>query len=241
MHTAHPNKPQEEGPRHNMLLVGGKSIFLSHLPMFMVPHNRQFILEAGFRNGANGVDEIYFKDRQKHPNTRIYTLQPEVLDLEQLLAPGFDVSMPRSFNGTAFRGHLERGGVSIGALTDIQVNVKRIIYSQQFGPGLSKSDHLEYVLFGKDQEFFLAHVIAAPPDFDQIISVKIDDPPTPDEFARGVRVSLLDRRNAASERIKEGERVQAQGHAGGAHQFLDLQIQAGVEFYIEEGDLSSQM
>jgi len=35
------------------------------------------------------------------------------------------------------------------------------------------------------------------------------------------------------------ESVQGQGHATGAHQFLALQIKAGVEFYFEEGDLLS--
>jgi len=150
-------------------------------------------------------------------------------------------SAQRSFRGTVFRGHLERGGTRIEGLTDTQINIKKIIYSQQFGPGLDKSDHLEYILFGNGPELFLAHVIAAPPDFDQILSVKIDNAPTPDEIAAGVRVQVLGRRNSASERIKAGESITAQGHVTGAHQFLDLQIQAGVEFYLEEGDLASQM
>ena len=80
----------------------------------------------------------------------------------------------------------------MSALTDIAVDIKNVVYSQVFGAGLDKSDHLEYILFGHAPEFFLAHVIAAPPDFDQVLSVKIDNPPAPDELARGVRVSLLE-------------------------------------------------
>lgn len=241
MHPTHPNKPQPDGPRHNMLVVGGTNIYLSHLPMFMAPHNLQLILEATFMAKHSTVDEIYFKDRRSHPKTRIYTLTPEVLEVESLFAPDLHAPPRRAFAGTVFRGHLERGGQAIGALTNIQVNIKNVVYAQSFGPALNKSDHLEYILFGKGQEFFLAHVIAAPPDFDQVISVKIANVPTPDEMARGVRVSLLDRSNSSSNRIKEGEKLQAQGHAAGAHQFLDLQIQAGEEFYLEEGDLASQM
>ena len=234
MHPGHHDKPKQDGPRHNMLLVGETGVFLSHLPMFMAPHNVQLILEATFNNGGGKVNDVYFQDRRKNSDTRIYTLEPEVLPLESLFKP-------RAFAGTVFRGHLERGGRPINALTDIQVDVKRVVYSQVFGQGLDKSDQLEYILFGNAPEFFLAHVIAAPPDFDQVLSVAIEDPPAPDDLARGVRVSFPERSNSAAERIKEGEKLEARGHATGAHQFLSLNIQAGVEFYLEEGELSSQM
>jgi hypothetical protein len=241
MNHSHGHEPPKEGPRHNMLVVGDKAIFLSHLPMFMAPHNLQFILEATLASKENGADKTYFADRQSHPDTRVYTLEPEVLDLDRLLAPDSGNSQPRSFKGTVFRGHLERGGLRIKDLTDIQVNVENIIYSQRFDPGLDKSEHLEYILFGKGQDLFLAHVIAAPPDFDQILSVQIDTPPTQDEITRGVRVSFLERRNISPQRVKEGDTIQGRGHVTGAHQFLNLQFQAGVEFYFEEGELSSQM
>jgi len=231
-------KHKKEAPRHNMLVVGEKSIFLSHLPMFMAPHNLQFILDVALAKDKN---DIYFKDRQSHRDTRIYTLQPEVLQLKKLLAPAGDKSAQRSFKGTVFRGHLERGGTRIEGLSNIPVNVKNIVYSQQFGPGLDKSDQLEYILFGNSPELFLAHVIAAPPDFDQILSVRIENGPAADEIARGVRVQIPGRRNSASQRLKEGEITQGQGHVAGAHQFLDLRLQAGVEFYLEEKELAAAM
>ena len=78
-HTGSPHGPGGEASDppagHGMAVVGDKAIFLSHLPMFMVPHNRQFILEAGFRNGSNGVDDIYLKDNQLQlPGARINEL-----------------------------------------------------------------------------------------------------------------------------------------------------------------------
>jgi len=238
MNHSHDNKHKKDEPRHNMLVVGEKSIFLSHLPMFMVPHNLQFLLDVAFTNAHN---DTYFKDRQSHQDTKIYTLEPQVLQLKRLLAPATNKTAQRSFKGTVFRGHLERGGTRIEGLENIQVNIRHIIYSQQFGPGLDKSDHLEYILFGNGPELFLAHVIASPPDFDQILSVKIDNAPTPDEITRGVRVAILERRNSSSQRIREGETIQAQGHVTGAHEFIQLHVQAGVEFYLEEGELASQM
>jgi co-chaperonin GroES (HSP10) len=77
------------------------------------------------------------------------------------------------------------------------------------------------------------------PDFDQILSVKIDNPPSEEELSRGVSVVIPDRANSASRRIKEKVKVVGQGHVTEAHQFLQLQIQADVELYFEEGELSS--
>lgn len=226
-------------PPHNMMVVGERSVFLSHLPMFMSPHNFQVILEATFTSGGRNVQDIYTKDRQSNRQTKMYTLRPEEsFKLPSLFTP--DPPSRNSFKGTIFRGHLEREGKKkIAGLTNIDVNVKRVIYAQQLGRGLDKSDKLEYILFGNGQELFLAHVIATPPDFDQILSVKISNAPSDEELKHFDRVVTLDRENSASSRIKEGEKVVVQGHVTGAHQFLQLQIQADVEFYFEEGELSS--
>jgi hypothetical protein len=229
---------EPEQPPHNMMVVGEKSVFLSHLPMFMSPHNFQVVLEATFTSGGKNVQEIYTGDRQSHRQTKMYTLRPE----ESFKLPSLFTPNPpsrNSFKGTILRGHLERGGEEIEGLIQIDVNVKRIVYAQKLGRGLDKSDKLTYILFGEGQELFLAHVIAKAPDFDQILSVKIDNPPADEELSRGVRVVFQDRENSASRRLKEGEKVLGQGHVTGAHQFLQLQIQAGVEFYFEEGELSS--
>ena len=235
----HPVHPEPEGPTHNMLVVGGKSIFLSHFPMFMAPHNFQVILEATFANNGKAVDEIYFKDRHSHPGTKMYSLQPEAMKLASLFPSGIHQTPRRSFKGTIFRGHLERGGQAIPGLTNIDVNVKRIIYAEKLGPGLDKPGKLTYRLFGNQDEFFLAHLIGAPPDFDQILSVAIKNPPNAEDVQRGVSVVMLDRANSAPQRIKENEDVQGQGHATGAHQFLALQMKTGIEFYFEEGELLS--
>jgi len=237
MNDHHMHHEQEEPP-HNMMVVGEKSVFLSHLPMFMSPHNFQVILEATFTSGGKSVQEVYTKDRQSNRQTKMYTLEPQ----ESFKLPSLFTPRPpsrSSFKGTVLRGHLERGGEEIAGLANIDVNVKRIVYAQELGQGFNKSDKLSYILFGGGQELFLAHVIAQPPDFDQILSVKIDNPPSDEELSRGVRVTILDRENSASRRIKEKEKIVGQGHVTGAHQFLQLQIQANVEFYFEEGELSS--
>ena len=237
MNDQHMHHEHEEPP-HNMMVVGEKSIFLSHLPMFMSPHNFQVILEATFTSGGKNIQEIYTRDRQSHRETKMYTLMPE----ESFKLPSLFTPIPpsrSSFKGTILRGHLERGGEKIEGLTNIDVNVKRVVYAQKLGRDLVKPDELSYILFGNGQELFLAHVIARPPDFDQILSVKISNAPSDEELKHFDRVVILDRDNSATLRIKEKEQVVGQGHVTGAHQFLQLQIQADVEFYFEEGELSS--
>ncbi len=201
-------------------------------------HRYQVVLEATFTKNGNNLDDLYARDRKSNPRTKMYTLNPEDFVLSALFTPDPQHPALSSFKGTVFRGHLERGGQPIDALKDVIVNVKKVVHARKFDPSDEKPRNLEYFLFGKGQELFLAHLVTKPPDFDQILSVKIGDPPfTDEELDRGVRIVILDRKNSPSQRIKEKEKVTGQGHITGAHQFLQLQIQAGVEFYFEEGEL----
>lgn len=224
---------------HRMMIVGEKSVYLSHLPMFMSPHNFQVILEATFTNKGKSVQEIYTRDRQSHAQTKMYTLDPkEDFKLPSLFTP--DPPPRKTFKATVVRGHVERGGHAIEGLTNIDVTVKRVIFAATLSRGAEKPDKLNYILFGAGGELFLAHVVTAPPDFDQIISVKCDNLPPEDEMLRGVRVVILDRANTAAHRIKEQEKLTGQGHVTGAHQFLDLHLEAKTEFYFEESELAAR-
>ena len=104
----------------------------------------------------------------------MYTLKPKPIKPVSVFGLDFKPTS-RSFTGTVFRGHLERGGQIIDALRDVDVTVKRVVYSRKFDlKQLQKWEELDYILFGSGQELFLAHLISAPPDFDQILSIKID-------------------------------------------------------------------
>ena len=126
----------------------------------------------------------------------------------------------------------------IKGLKDIVVTVKQVMHAQKFEPADDKPEELTYFLFGKGMELFLAHSIIKPPDFDQIVSVKIPDNHfTEDELRRGVSAVFQDRKNTASQRLKEKQQAGGQFHVSGAHQFLKLQVQSGTEWYFEEGEL----
>src|SRR6185295_18278526 len=137
----------------------------------------QVILEATFTDGERNLTDVYFKDRTKNPTVKMYTLNPKTFVLSHLDPKGTAL---KKFRGSALvRGHLERGGKSFigdfenhpeGAAFD--VNVMNVVHFHEFDPEQAKPSKLEYLLFGKSSELFLAHLITKPNDFDQIISIK---------------------------------------------------------------------
>src|SRR3954469_18010054 len=94
----HHTHQETQEPPHNMMVVGEKSVFLSHLPMFMSPHNFQVILEATFTSEGRSVQEIYARDRQSHRQTKMYSLRPE----ERFKLPSLFTPNPPS--RTSFKG-----------------------------------------------------------------------------------------------------------------------------------------
>ncbi|HEX8774779.1 MAG TPA: hypothetical protein VF735_14500 [Pyrinomonadaceae bacterium] len=233
--------PDEAEPPHNMMVVGQKGVYLSHLPMFMSPHNFQVILEAELTQGGKSVQDIYVRDRQNNPNVKMYTLEPQdAFKLPSLFTP--TPPARASFRAKLMRGHLERGGTEVSGLTRLEVKIKRVIYAEELDGTRTKPDKLTYILFGRPDELFMAHLIAAPPpDFDQIISVKVGGHKlTEQELKGGVEVVFTERPNTVAGRFREKERSKARGHVTGAHQFLNLEVEGLTEFYFEEGELISE-
>ena len=221
---------------HNMLVIGERTVYLSHLPMFQekgqppMPHRFQAILEATLAK-----QEDYAKDRQAHPATTIYTLNPEKFVLADLVSQG----RPRqSFKAnTVFRGHLERDG-SDPILQDVVVTVTRVIHFRELDPKAKKPRQLEYLLFGKGGELFLAHRIVGPPDFDQVLSVKAVEPAlTDEELARGVTVVFPGTRNTATGRLGVKKAAGEATLAGSPAVHKKIQVDVGRELYFEEGEL----
>src|SRR5947207_14080138 len=101
---------QEKKPAiglHGMLIVGEETIYVSHLPMWMTPHNFQVILEVTFR-GPDQPQARYVEDR-KTTGTRLYTLNPlKQWDIRGL-APAGPQRLPSraSFQATIWRNHFE--------------------------------------------------------------------------------------------------------------------------------------
>jgi hypothetical protein len=228
---------------HNQMVVGEQTLYLSHLPMFMFDpdrhgHNFQVILEVALRTPED-AQATYADDRRSHPDVRMYTMCPAPFAMVEL-----DPEAPTrtTLLGDIFRGHLERGGEPI--IRHATAEVADIVYFHEFEPDAESLDQLEYLLFGKGPDVFLAHIITRPPDFDQILGVTVGNGTLATaDLARGIRIQIPDRANTVQARIRAGESVVAQAVRPGTEdgQPLEIQLEAGTEFYFEEGELRLPM
>jgi hypothetical protein len=231
----------EDGPGlHGMLIVGEQTVFLSHLPTFESPHDYQVLLEAAFAKPGSDPQADYFNDRKgKGKSTKIYTLEPDPFVLPRLAA-----AMPeRSFKANVYRGHFEKfpsqrakEGAQIAQNADVKVT--RVIHFRKYDLTAAKPARLEYLLFGKGTELFLAHLITKPPDFDQILAVKITGHEfTNEELAKGVAVVFPGTTNAAASRLKEKQRLTGEMKVDNVPAPKKIQVEVNREFYFEEGEL----
>ena len=238
----------EDAPnQHNMLVFGERTIYLSHLPMFdgldepktgfSSPHRFQVILEATFEVNGKDAGDLYRKDRQAHPATRIYTLEPEPFVLTRLFSPA---NRPQvgSFKAKVFRGHLEQGGKPVPGLEEASVHVSRVVHARQFDPRARKPTTLEYIVFGKGDELFMAHAIVGPPDFDQVLAVKLAGRQLDaKDLGAPLRLVIPDRKNVAGQRVREKQRVKASLVRSAPDPASSVEVTAGTQYYFEEGEL----
>jgi hypothetical protein len=258
-----PLPPQDLPGTHNMLVVGEQTTYLSHLPMFdslnrgrtdfVSPHRYQVILEATFNDGDKKLTEVYTADRVAHASEKMYSINPALFVLPDLDPNGKAL---KSFRGnTIFRGHLERQNTPIIGFMDsrsdpprsgvFDVNVTRVVHFHKFTPGAAKPAQLQYILFGKGPEIFLAHFIAQPPDFDQVIAVQVNGQQFTDEqLAGGIRVSFAGKPNTGKTRLREAEKASGMfqlavtdGKPLAGSNAKPLEVEVVKEFYFEEGEL----
>src|SRR3954471_4552436 len=234
-------QPRPEDPKatHNMLVVGEKTVYLSHLPMFqdpedreIMPHRYQAIFEVTFDQ-----QDKYVKDHQAAGAPKFYTLGPkEQFVLSELATPGPDAKTPRSFTAKVLRGHLEKPSPDgKGAiLRDVQVHVTRVVHFREFDPKATRPTRLEYLLFGKGGALFLAHLIVAPPDFDQLLAVKVTGHEFSDEeLAKGVQIAFAGTANTPAGRLRAKQKAPGEMTSGGTK----LQIEVNGEIFFEQGEL----
>ena len=236
---------QSQPAVHNMIILGTKTIYLYHPPMFSFPgfdspRRYQVILEVTLTD-----QEKYSNDRAVHKDHKTYTFNTERFVLTELKAGS-------AFKGTIFRGHLEKKGaqpISEG----VTANVKRVVYSQEFKLLAKRSSKLEYILFGREWEAFMAHLISGPPDFDQILAVRVLDDMLnkelgQDKLDKGIRIAFPRITNSVSRRIKSNSRVtgtmpmriemrELQDRVILMEESRSIEVIAEAEIFFEEGEL----
>ena len=234
-HTHTPGGDRPAG--HGMVVVGTETVYLSHLPMFMKPHDFQVVLQASF---GDEHQQAYVEDRTAHPRSLVYTLAPAPFVLPDILppAPGTPPRL-RTFRGDLFRGHFEQPGPGTDQIAaDVEVTVDAVVLGHRFDPVAPAPAALAYLLFGAGAgaERWLAHVITGPPDFDQLVSVTIPDGAfTEDALAAGIPLTVPGRKNLAAERVGPdggGAAVTASATVDG--KAVPVELRPQVEFYFND-------
>ena len=123
-------------------------------------------------------------------------------------------------------------------IRDGTVTVTRVVYARELEPDAERSDALRYILFGNDDEFYLAHQITQAPDFDQILSVDVGGHSfAEDDLVAGVIVTIPDRDNTGVDRLRAAETVAATAAVGDGNEALDVTIEVSAEPYFEDSEL----
>jgi hypothetical protein len=230
---------------HGMLVAGGQrtgdslrsGVYASHLPMFMPPHDFQVIM------AVTGPAAARYGDFVAHfGSSDIYTFRPEPFSITEL-DPSIGGLALTSLRGSLFRGHYERGGSEIA--NDISFEVEQVICFQHLSADAAPDagGQLRYLCFGARDAAFLAHLITAPPDFDQILNVEISSlTGVPDEDLRaGLIITVPDRANNVTDRLKETETFCGEVQGGRARPTGSIELKVAQEYYLETGDLASAM
>ena len=160
---------------HGMLVVGSDRIYLSHLPMYVIPHRFQGIWEVTF--GEEGDQKYRTHHQQKgQAEKQMYTLAPKELFALRALE-----DTKSSFRADVFVGHFEREGHE-KLLTNVKVTIKNPVFWQELSSSHAPPQFVEYIVFGgattnqktddiNSDELYVAHRLTSPPNYDQILRI----------------------------------------------------------------------
>lgn len=232
---------------HGMLVIGDKVIYISHLPMFTVPHRFQAIWEITF--GAEG-DETYRNSRGRGSNDKsIYTINPT----EKFALKELDQGK-KSFRADVYVGHFERAGHTV-LLENVEVKLLRQIHFHQLEVGVSRPEEF-YVLFGQtadsvgkssdNAELYLAHGISVAPSYDQVLRIcHLVAPQAPVSrsgrplLEQGARIVLSDRKDTDILQVGETAEgvIQVMGPEASIRHKGPVKFEVCSEYYLEQQEL----
>lgn len=236
-HAAHGGQPHDPPGGHGVIVFGDETLYFSHLAMFMPAHGHQVVMEVDL---PDEVLKAYRKARTKHPQSTFYSLSPVPYVLTDLFPPAPDrPARLTSIVGTLFRDQFELLAddevESHLVARDVTATVTNVIVKRKLVPLRKRPARLEYVLFGKEGDLYLAHVLNRPPDFDQIIAVEAAGRPLPaGDLARGVPLGVPGTKDTAEQRLRAGSATTGEMRVAGKKQAVPLVL--GAEVYFSDRD-----
>jgi hypothetical protein len=216
---------------HGQLLLGQRISY--HLPVFMTdpwahPHNFQVVLELALPAEAEAAIAA---DQAAHPD-RIYTAVPPAFSQTSLVidVPGHP---PKDSFGEldVFRNHFERSDRV--EIVRAPARIVRVLHFRELAPDLPKPTALAYVMFGSGDGLFLAHLLSAPPDFDQVLKVEVDGSSAEMDMTAGWSLDFPTRSNKVEDRLKGGEQISCSMEGGDS-----ISVRVIAEPYCEVGELA---
>ncbi len=184
---------------HGMTLFGGaEKLYLSHIPLYQAPHNKQVVVEVSIASGVPADALATF-------GTNNFTVRPSAFSLYDLGAGAV-----QTVTGTIYFGNFESGGRPVFA--NVKFNVNRVIVNRVMGPATPKSQTLDYVAVGSPANAYLVHLIDATPSFDQVLSVKLEANSFLDanSLSTGALVKINGGTNGIRTRLAPNANVQAE-------------------------------
>ena len=102
---------------------------------------------------------------------------------------------------------------------------------------------LRYLCFGQSDAAFLAHLITAPPDFDQVLSAAVGSLTgvSDEDLHAGLVIAVPDRPDDLTQRLTEADAFSGQVQAGRAGPPGSIELKVLSEYYLETGDLAAAM
>lgn len=142
---------------HGMLFFGqGDTFYISHLPMFHRPHDYQAIVEVRLKPDVKAKYQAEIAKRGGY-----FTFAPE----RNFVLPEQIISK-KPISGSLVQGHFERGG---SELLSTDLELVRVVFYKKINPKDQKPPKEKYIIFGKGDEYFMAHEVFQRPNFDEII------------------------------------------------------------------------
>jgi hypothetical protein len=219
---------------HGMRIVGEQSIYLSHMGLFNSScHDYQGLFEVSFA-GSTNPQKIYFDAQKKDPKQNEFTVKPT----QKFVLPDLGTGKLTSFKAEIYSGQYERSETNPKLLDgNVTVTVKQVLHFRQFKEGAKHPATSEYLLFGSTSEPLAAHLITAPPDFDQIVAVKTPLTLTNTDFAKSLRLVLPNRptpnaKANLAQVLKLGDKPTVQVNGQQPNQTIEV----GNQYFLEVAD-----